>query len=91
MQYTLEEIKNILKEEVLINKLELDDVEASDISDDENLFDEDGLALDSVEALDIITGISEIFQVDTNSLTEEEINNNFKSVNDIASFIANNQ
>ncbi|VUX01022.1 hypothetical protein [Streptococcus vestibularis] len=91
MQYTLEEIKNILKEEVLINRLELDDVEASDISDDENLFDEDGLALDSVEALDIITGISEIFQVDTNSLTQEEINNNFKSVNDIASFIANNQ
>lgn len=90
MQYTLEEIKNILKEEVLINRLELDDVEASDISDDENLFDEDGLALDSVEALDIITGISEIFQVDTNSLTQEEINNNFKSVNDIASFIANN-
>ena len=82
MQYTLEEIKNILKEEVLINRLELDDVEASDISDDENLFDED---------LDIITGISEIFQVDTNSLTQEEINNNFKSVNDIASFIANNQ
>lgn len=66
-------------------------MEASDISDDENLFDEDGLALDSVEALDIITGISEIFQVDTNSLTQEEINNNFKSVNDIASFIANNQ
>lgn len=80
-----------MKEEVLINRLELDDVEASDISDDENLFDEDGLALDSVEALDIITGISEIFQVDTNSLTQEEINNNFKSVNDIASFIANNQ
>ena len=91
MQYTLEEIKNILKEEVLINRLELDDVEASDISDDENLYDEVGLALDSVEALDIITGISEIFQVDTNSLTQEEINNNFKSVNDIASFIANNQ
>lgn len=90
MKYSIEEIKNILKEKVLIERLELDDVEPSDISDGENLFDEDGLALDSVEALDIMTGISEEFGIDTSMLGQEDINH-FQSVNDMAKYILENE
>lgn len=86
MKYSIEEVKNILKEKVLIERLELDDVTPNEISDNENLFDEEGLALDSVEALDIMTGISEEFGVDTSMLGQEDINN-FKSVNDMADYI----
>lgn len=86
MKYNMEEIKDILKKKVLIERLELDDVEPSDISDTENLFDEEGLALDSVEALDIMTGISEEFGIDTSMLGQEDINN-FQSINDMAKYI----
>lgn len=90
MKYSIEEIKDILKEKVLIERLELDDVEPDDISDDENLFDEEGLALDSVEALDIMTGISEEFGIDTSMLGQEDINH-FQSVNDMAKYILENE
>ncbi|UFK69235.1 acyl carrier protein [Limosilactobacillus reuteri] len=90
MKHSIEEIKDILKEKVLIERLELDDVEPNDISDNENLFDEEGLALDSVEALDIMTGISEEFGIDTSMLGQEDINH-FQSVNDMAKYISENE
>ncbi|MRG90114.1 acyl carrier protein (plasmid) [Limosilactobacillus reuteri] len=90
MKHSIEEIKDILKEKVLIERLELDDVEPDDISDNENLFDEEGLALDSVEALDIMTGISEEFGIDTSMLGQEDINH-FQSVNDMAKYISENE
>lgn len=46
-----------LKEELkvkLIEQLNLEDVEVSDIEDNDLLFGEDGLALDSIDALEII-------------------------------------
>ncbi len=84
------EIKKIIKEKILIERLELDDVSAEDISDDANLFDEDGLALDSVEALDIMTGINDEFGIDTSTLSQDDINN-FKTVNSMADYIQKQQ
>ncbi|MBB1110745.1 MULTISPECIES: acyl carrier protein [Limosilactobacillus] len=86
MKYSVEEIKDILKKKVLIERLELDDVKPEDITDTENLFDEEGLALDSVEALDIMTGISEEFNIDTSTLGQEDINH-FQSIDDMAKYI----
>ncbi len=46
-----------LKEELkvkLIEQLNLEDMEVSDIEDNDLLFSEDGLALDSIDALEII-------------------------------------
>ena len=84
------EIKKIIKEKILIERLELDDVSTEDISDDANLFDEDGLALDSVEALDIMTGINDEFGIDTSTLSQDDINN-FKTVNSMADYIQKQQ
>ena len=84
----IEEIKKLLREEILINRLELDEEDLEDIKDNDDLFDEDGLDLDSVESLDIITGISEEFDIDTSNLTQKEITD-FHTINQIADYISN--
>lgn len=80
------EIKLIIKKNILIERLELDDVSVDDIPDDADLFDEDGLALDSVEALDIMTGINDEFGIDTSTLSQDDINN-FRTVNSMVKYI----
>lgn len=84
----MQEIKDILRNKILIDRLELDEDELDDINDNDDLFDEDGLDLDSVESLDIITGISEEFDIDTSSLTQKEITD-FHTINQIAEYVLN--
>lgn len=83
----LYEIKEVFKEKVLIDRLELEKSEVNDISDEDNLFDESGLALDSVEALDIVTGISDIFVLDTSKISQEDLSTGFQTINQIAEYI----
>ncbi|MCT1513184.1 MULTISPECIES: acyl carrier protein [Staphylococcus] len=85
---TLEEIKNIVKQKILVERLELedDDITAEDIDDDEPIFDE-GLGLDSVEALDVVSGIEEEFKINIQDIPEEEVQENFYSVNTLSAFI----
>ena len=87
MEYSRDEIKEILKKKVIIERLELEEVTPSDIADDENLFDKNGLALDSVEALDIVTGISEVFEIDTSKISQEDLNKGFHTINQITDYI----
>ncbi len=49
----MSELKEELKAK-LIEQLNLEDMEVSDIEDTDLLFDEEGLALDSIDALEII-------------------------------------
>ncbi|WP_430813713.1 phosphopantetheine-binding protein [Carboxylicivirga sp. RSCT41] len=49
----MSELKEELKKQ-LIEQLNLEDFEVSDIDDNDLLFGEDGLALDSIDALEII-------------------------------------
>ncbi|MCG8581709.1 MAG: phosphopantetheine-binding protein [Bacteroidales bacterium] len=49
----MSELKEELKKQ-LIEQLNLEDFEVSDIEDNDLLFGEDGLALDSIDALEII-------------------------------------
>ncbi|MDI6498626.1 phosphopantetheine-binding protein [Leuconostoc suionicum] len=83
----IQEIKHLIKAEVLINRLELEDVSVEDIGDDDNLYSENGLALDSVEALDIVDGIAEVFNVNVETVMISGEDNNFQTVNEIANYI----
>lgn len=83
----IQEIKHLIKTEVLINRLELEDVSVEDIGDDDNLYSESGLALDSVEALDIVDGIAEVFNVNVETVMISGEDNNFQTVNEIANYI----
>ncbi|MED3645305.1 phosphopantetheine-binding protein [Halalkalibacterium halodurans] len=62
---SISEIKEIIKVNILIERLELEDIEADEIEDEEPLFG-DGLGLDSVEALDVVAGVEAEFGVKVN-------------------------
>lgn len=83
---TLEEIKEIIKVNILIERLELEDIEVDEIEDEEPLFG-DGLGLDSVEALDVVAGVEAEFGINMQGLEEEEIRHNFYSVATLSAFV----
>ncbi|MFA9557775.1 acyl carrier protein [Evansella sp. AB-rgal1] len=83
---SIEEIKQIIKQNILIDRLELEDITAEEIDDNEPLFLE-GLGLDSVEALDIVSGLEEEFEIKVQGMPEEEIRENFYSVETLSNFV----
>ncbi|EMB76361.1 hypothetical protein SMU50_09656, partial [Streptococcus mutans 5SM3] len=83
---TKEEIIKTIKEKVLIERLELEDIEPEEIDDAAPLFGE-GLGLDSVEALDVVVGVEEEFGVQIPKQMGEEMQEKFYSVNSLADFI----
>jgi acyl carrier protein len=85
---TLEEIKQIIKQDILIDRLELEDITAEEIDDNEPLFGA-GLGLDSVEALDVVAGLEEEFNVKLSGISQEELADHFSSVQKLAEFIFN--
>lgn len=84
---TLQEIKAVLKSKVLIDRLELEDITPDDIDDHGMLFGE-GLGLDSVEALDVLTGIEEEFGIAIpQQQTQEEAWAHFRSVETLSQLV----
>jgi acyl carrier protein len=83
---TVSEIKEIIKVNILIERLELEDIEAEEIEDEEPLFG-DGLGLDSVEALDVVSGVEAEFAVKVQGLEEEDIRKHFYSVATLSAFV----
>ncbi|QYU56737.1 hypothetical protein K1728_05945 [Weissella confusa] len=84
---TIEEIKHQIKSEILINRLELEDITEQEIEDNDDLYSEEGLGLDSVEALDIVDGIADVFHVDVEEVLNTGEDNNFRTVNEISKYI----
>lgn len=83
---TVDEIKAVIKQTILIDRLELEDITAEEIDDNESLFG-DGLGLDSVEALDVLVGVEEEFGVKLQGIPQAEIIEIFGSVNVLAEYI----
>lgn len=82
----IEEIKNIIKQNILIDRLELEDITAEEIEDNEPLFLE-GLGLDSVEALDVVAGLEEEFTIKVQGMPEDQIQKHFYSVETLSTFV----
>ena len=85
-------MSDILKQEIkqlIIDSLDLEDITADDIIDDEPLFIE-GLGLDSIDALELGLAIKKRYEVkiDANS---EQTKQSFSSVNALAEFIQQNK
>ena len=72
---------------LIIESLSLEDITPEDIETDAPLFGEDGLGLDSVEALDVVVGVEEEFGVQVPKEMGEEMRERFYSVNTLADFI----
>jgi acyl carrier protein len=58
--------------EILIKYLNLEDIEASEIDDNDELFGDDGLGLDSVDSIELVLAIEKEYQVKIADTTQYE-------------------
>ncbi|RUA30982.1 MAG: acyl carrier protein [Bacteroidetes bacterium] len=79
----MEELKNKLKAQI-IESLNLEDIEVSDISDNEPLFG-DGLGLDSIDALELIVLLEREYGIKMDDAAQGKTV--LQSVNSMAEFI----
>lgn len=80
-----------LKEELkvkIIEVLNLEDIEASDINDDDSLFG-DGLGLDSIDALELIVLLDKEYGIKLSDPKQGKAI--FESINTMAAFISANR
>lgn len=75
--------------ELIIETLELEDIGASDIEDEAPLFDE-GLGLDSIDALELGVALQKTYGV-TLDAENEEVRAHFRSARSLADFVVENR
>lgn len=84
----MSELKETLKANI-IEQLNLEDLTPADIQDDAPLFGENGLGLDSIDALEFIVLLDSYYGIKVSDPNEgKEI---FQSVNTLADYIAKHQ
>lgn len=81
----MSQLESDLKE-MIVEVLGLEDVKPADIGSDENLFSEDGLALDSIDALELGVNIQKKYGVKIDP-QDKNLAAHFQSVRTIAAFI----
>jgi acyl carrier protein len=84
--WDLNQLKAEIKQKLLIERLDLEDITADEITDDLILFN-DGLGLDSVEAFEIMVGLEEMYGVSFEGIPAEEIRQHLKNVESIAALV----
>ena len=85
MDSLIKELKNLI-----IDALALEDMDADDIETSAPLFD-DGLGLDSIDALELGVAIKNKYQISVKEENEENIKKYFYSVASLAEFISEKQ
>ncbi|MDP8033764.1 phosphopantetheine-binding protein [Pasteurella atlantica] len=83
------ELEQQLKQ-LIIDSLALEDMDISDIETDIPLFGDDGLGLDSVDALELGLAIQKTFNLQLES-DQQDLRNHFESVATLANFIRTKQ
>ncbi|UJF23661.1 phosphopantetheine-binding protein [Suttonella sp. R2A3] len=81
----LDALKNELKE-MIIDKLGLEDVNQEDIENDAALFDDSGLGLDSVDALELGLAVQKRYGIKMDN-ESTELRAHFYSINALAQWI----
>jgi len=82
-------IKSDEFKQILIDSLNLEDMSVDDIEDNEQLFGDEGLGLDSVDSIELVLVIEKEYGVKINN--PEEYNNIFASVNNLLNYINENR
>ena len=72
--------------QLIIDSLALEDISVEDIENDTALFGDDGLGLDSVDALELGLAVQKTFDLQLDS-EQTQVRNHFESVATLASFI----
>jgi len=84
----MNELKENLKAQI-IEQLNLEDLTTADIQDDANLFSDDGLGLDSIDALEFIVLLESEYGIKIADPSEGR--DIFQSVNSLAAYIEKNR
>jgi acyl carrier protein len=82
---------NPLEEELkqlIVSSLQLEEVKPSDIDSEEPLFGDSGLALDSIDALEIGVQVQKKYGVKIDP-EDEHVSEYFRNVRSLANYIAN--
>ncbi|MCH2110096.1 MAG: phosphopantetheine-binding protein [Polyangiaceae bacterium] len=74
----------------LIDALELPDLEAENLDPQLPLFADTGLALDSIDALELAVALSKKYQIDLKA-EDENMKNVFQSVHSLANYVREHQ
>jgi acyl carrier protein len=70
---------------LIVETLRMEEISPEDITDDEPLFGDEGLGLDSVDALELVVHIEEKYGI---QIEDEEVGRKvFASINSLADFI----
>ena len=80
------ELQNEIRE-VILSAVEVDGLTAADLAADKPLFGDDGVGLDSIDALEIGAALRRKYQVKFKAQAEEN-REHFRSVASLAAFIA---
>ena len=80
----MDNLKEDLKQQI-IEQLNLEDITPADIADDALLFNEQGLGLDSIDALELIVLLEKYHGIQVTNPDEGKVA--FKSINTMADYI----
>ena len=72
---------------LIVSSLKLEDLQPEEISSDEALFGDEGLGLDSIDALELGVALRKTYGISIETVNEE-IRRHFRSVSTLAAFIA---
>lgn len=75
---------------MIIDVLNLEDVSPEEISSDEDLFGNEGLALDSIDALEIGVALQKRYGIKIDS-EDKKLPTHFKTIRTLAAFVAEQQ
>jgi acyl carrier protein len=76
--------------QLIVSALKLEDLAAEDISSEESLFDDEGLGLDSIDALELGMALRKRYALAIETVNDE-IRAHFANVGTLARFIAANR
>jgi acyl carrier protein len=82
----MDNLKEDLKKQI-IEQLNLEDITTADIADDSPLFEDAGLGLDSIDALELIVLLEKYHGIQVTK--PEEGKDAFRSINTMAEYIRN--
>lgn len=74
----------------IVATMNLEDITPAEIGDDQLLFAEDGLGLDSIDALELVLALKKIYGVSIEA-NDEQSRQHLRSINTLASLIAAHQ
>ena len=74
---------------IIIEELNLEDIEAADIKNDDPLFGDEGLGLDSLDAVELVVLVQKHFGAEIKDMEEGKVA--LASINSLVDFIEANQ